>query len=158
MGYPPVQKKWKDVGPGMLEECTRRLAARQGHLPLLQELLKPLKKSKSESTKGVFFDVANDAAKGGHLEILQWLKAQKRFKLDSSFVFSACDGGYFEMLKWLSSEGCPWSEFACSFAAYGGHLEILKWLRSEGCPWDEETCEWAAEEGHLEVLKWLRSE
>ena len=39
----------------------RQLAALHGHLPLLQELLKPLKKSKSESTKRVFSDVANDA-------------------------------------------------------------------------------------------------
>ena len=68
--YPPVQKKWKDVGPGMLEECTRRLAARQGHLPLLQELLKPLKKSQSESTKRVFSDVANDAGESSSSQFL----------------------------------------------------------------------------------------
>jgi len=59
-----------------------------------------------------------------------------------------------ETSKWLRSEGCPWDEAACYYAAYGGHLEILKWLRSEGCPWDEATTSNAAWRGHLDVLKW----
>ena len=63
-----------------------------------------------------------------------------------------------EILKWLRSEGCPWNEKTCIYAARSGHLEMLKWLRSEGCPWDEVTCWSAAQGGHLEMLKWLRSE
>ena len=59
-----------------------------------------------------------------------------------------------DVLKWLRSEGCPWNQRACSYAAQGGHFEVLKWLRSKGCPWDEETCDEAACHGHLDVLKW----
>ena len=31
-----------------------------------------------------------------------------------------------------------------------------KWARTNGCPWDEDTCAYAAEGGHLEVLQWAR--
>ena len=59
------------------------------------------------------------------------------------------------MLKWLRSEGCPWDEVPCTYAANGGHLDVLKWLRSEGCPWDAITCTEAASFRHLDVFKWL---
>ena len=60
-----------------------------------------------------------------------------------------------ETLKWLRSEGCPWDEEACAWAAEHGHLEVVKWLRSEGCPWNEEACKYAARAGYLDVLRWL---
>ena len=100
------------------------------------------------------------------MEILQWLKTQKRFEdeyfegLDSTggpeTFGAACSGGHLETMKWLRSEGCPWGEFACSAAAEAGQLETLKWLRSEGCPWDEVTCGYAARGGQLDILKYAR--
>jgi hypothetical protein len=47
----------------------------------------------------------------GHLEVLQWLRAQ--------------------------TSACPWDEKTCSFAARGGHPEVLQsdtlrqWLKSQ---------------------------
>ena len=75
-----------------------------------------------------------DAAKGGQLEVLKWLRAQK--------------------------PPCPWSEGACAYAARGGHLEVLKWLRAQDppCPWNAETCCEAVGGGHLEILKWARDQ
>ena len=55
---------------GKRDEWIRRLAAYYGHLPLLQELLKPLKTSEPEITKGVFFDVANDAGESSSSQFL----------------------------------------------------------------------------------------
>ncbi len=57
-------------------------------------------------------------------------------------------GGHLEMLQWLRSQGCPWDKRTCAHAAAGGgHLEVLQWLRSEGYPWDEMmTCSFAAVE------------
>jgi len=158
-------------------ECIRRIAAYHGHLPLLKELLAGLK----------IIDpvLSMEAARGGQLETLQWLKTQKDFDPDEYVFAYACksghletvkwlrsegclwneeacedaaEGGHFEVLKWLRSEGCPWNARACARAAEGGHVKILKWIRSEGCPWDENTCNFAAEGGQMEVLKWLRSE
>ena len=46
----------------------------------------------------------------------------------------AAEGGHLEVLKWLRAEGCPWDEDACTEAAWYGRLEVLKWLRDNGCP------------------------
>ncbi len=49
----------------------------------------------------------------------------------------AAKGGHLEILQWLKSQGCPWNNETCADAAEGGHLELLQWARSQGCPWDE---------------------
>ena len=152
-----------------------RLAASHGYLPLLQELHKEFeldlyvfvgacKGGHVEIMKwlrsvGCFWDerACFAAAKGGHVEALQWLR-REGCPWDEQACAGAAEGGHLEILKWLRSEGCPWSAGACSGAAMGGHLEILKWLRSEGCPWNAWACSGAAEGGHFEILKWLRSE
>ena len=57
---------------------------------------------------------------------------------------AAARGGHLEVLKWLRSQDdpCPWDEETCYCAALGGHLEVLHWLRSQEdpCPWDESIC------------------
>ena len=70
----------------------------------------------------------------------------------------AARGGHLEVLKWLREKGCPWDAWACTEAARYDHLAVLKWLRSQDppCPWDESACSEAAWGGHLDVLKWLR--
>jgi hypothetical protein len=69
----------------------------------------------------------------------------------------AARGGHLEVLQWLHYTGCPWDRRTCRAAAEGGHLEALKWLRNTGCPWDSGDCAAAAAGGgHLEMLKWLR--
>jgi len=131
-------------------QLLRRLAAYHGHLPVLQELQAGLKRLDP--------DIAKQAARGGQLETLQWLKTQEGFYIHSGAFAFACEGGNWEIIRWLRSEGCPWSTSACNRAAKGGQLEVLKWLRSEGCPWNVTTCSFAAEGGHLDVLKWLKKE
>ena len=55
---------------------------------------------------------------------------------------AAAKGGHLEVLKWARANGCPWgNEKTCTFAAKGGHLAVLKWARENGCPWDERTME-----------------
>jgi len=97
------------------------------------------------------------AARGGHLEVLKWLRGQG-CEWDSYTCAEAALGGHLEVLKWARSQGCEWDIYTCGYAAEGGHLAVLKWARSQGCKWDGWTCAAAASRGHLEVLKWARGE
>ena len=96
------------------------------------------------------------AAHGGHLEILQWLRAND-FPWNSRTCEEAAKGGFLEVLKWARINNCPWHAGTCEAAASGGNLEILQWLRENNCPWNAWTCEEAAKGGYLEVLKWART-
>ena len=49
---------------------------------------------------------------------------------------SATKGGHLEVLKWLRANGCPWDKWTCAWAAGGGHLEVLQWAISNGCPYN----------------------
>jgi hypothetical protein len=50
----------------------------------------------------------------------------------------AAKGGHLEVLKWVRENDFWWSEWTCACAAEGGHLEVLKWARENDCPWDED--------------------
>jgi hypothetical protein len=65
----------------------------------------------------------------------------------------AAEGGHLAVLQWLRANGCPWDAFTCSVAAAGGHLAVLQWAHTNGCPWDADTCSYAGEGGHLAVLQ-----
>ena len=100
-------------------------------------------------------DLCEDAARGGHLDVLKWAR-ENDCPWDEDTCWRAAVGGHLGTLKWARANGCPWNKRTCSGAAYGGHLEVLKWARENGCPWDEGTCTAAAWRGHLEILKWAR--
>ena len=70
------------------------------------------------------------AAGNGHLEVLQWLRAQ--------------------------DPPCPWNEWTCRSAAGNGHLEVLQWLRAQDppCPWDT----WVWREAAENVVTWLKTQ
>jgi len=65
----------------------------------------------------------------GHLQVLQWLRAQ--------------------------TPPCPWNESACAAAAQGGHFEVLQWLNMQGCSWDYETFHSAVTYGRFKMMSWL---
>jgi hypothetical protein len=95
------------------------------------------------------------AARGGHFEVLKWLR-DNDCPWEELTCYAAARGGHLEVLRWLREHGCPWDEDTCAYAAYGSHLEVLQWAREHGCPWDWWTCAYAAYGGHLEVLQWAR--
>jgi hypothetical protein len=93
------------------------------------------------------------AARGGHLEKLQALRADG-WPWDKYTCVHAVFGGQLEVLQWLRANGCPWDHQTCWRAAAGGHLEVLQWARANGCPWDGHTRRQASAKGHHELLKW----
>jgi len=98
---------------------------------------------------------SHNAAKGGHLNILQWARANGCLWNENTSAFAA-EYGHLNILQWLRSNGCPWDELTCYHAAKGGHLNILQWARANGCPWNTWTCSYAAHGGHLNILQWAR--
>jgi hypothetical protein len=103
------------------------------------------------------------AARGGHLVVLQWLRAQDPpCPWDERTSGSAAGGGHLELLQWSRAQDppCPWNVETCNRAVEEGDLGVLQWLRAQDppCPWNVETCNRAAEEGNLDVLQWLRAQ
>ena len=96
------------------------------------------------------------AARGGHLEVLQWARANGA-PWDEDTCTAAARSGHLEVLQWARANGCPWSEATCACAARGGHLEVLQWARANGAPWNPKDCEDAAYD-HPHVLQWIAGE
>ena len=97
-----------------------------------------------------------DAVNLGCLSALKRLQRRGHLSRQKYLCWAAARGGHLEVLQWARANGCPWDEMTCSRAAEGGHLELLQWARANGCPWDKGTCTGAAKGGHLKVLKWAR--
>jgi len=107
-------------------------------------------------------DTAGIAARGGHLDVLRWLRAKEERSWTPSICETAARQGHLHVLEWLRAQDppCPWNEQTCTAAASGGHLEVLQWVRAQDppCPWDPSVTFLAAREGHLDVLQWLRAQ
>ena len=64
--------------------------------------------------------------------------------------------GHLEVLQWARANGCDWDSLTCTYAAANGHLEVLQWARANGCDWNPRAC--IAEAGrseHWEIVVWI---
>ncbi|CAN0470991.1 unnamed protein product, partial [Scytosiphon promiscuus] len=95
------------------------------------------------------------AAGGGHLELLQWAKAQ-RCALGTACL-PAIRHGHLDTLKWLVANGCFRTNIAAATAAVAGHIHILEWMHASPYSWDYQ-CVWdaAVAGGHEGVLQRAR--
>ena len=102
-------------------------------------------------------------AETNKLELLKWVREEKKCKWDYRMIRTAASQGNLEMVKYCVANECPiyWracsdAEYACADAAGNGHLEVLKYLHEEvKAPWDSSTAAWAAAIGHLHILEYL---
>ncbi|KAK1930043.1 putative ankyrin repeat protein L59 [Phytophthora citrophthora] len=123
-------------------------AAKCGHLDILQffhgstssieeDFLRQIR------LKGCSTEAMNDAATNGHLEMIQWLHANRSEGCTTKAMDGAAKGGHLEVIKWLyrnRSEGCTFE--AIELAIVTGQLQVACWLRTHGY-------------GQLEVDHWL---
>ncbi|CAM9583553.1 unnamed protein product [Ectocarpus sp. 8 AP-2014] len=84
----------------------------------------------------------SEAAKGGHLERLQWARENGCTFPRSAVIEQArpSKGQPFARVHRKFSRCSPQAAPApatCAQAARGAHVDILKWLRAQGCGWDE---------------------
>jgi hypothetical protein len=124
-------------------------AARMGHLTLLQQLRQ----------QGCPWDADNigiPAARGGNVQMLQWLKGESIVFTEATLAGAAA-GGHIAACEHLRyTEQCPWSPQACMLAAKHEQVHALKWLRQHGCPCDHVTTTlFAALGGSVAVLAYM---
>ena len=95
-------------------------------------------------------------AQTNKLELLKWIREEKKCKWDEKTIAAAANRGNMEMIKYCVANECPIDEWTCAGAAGNGHLECLKYLHEEAkAPWDWKTASGAAENGHLHILEYL---
>jgi len=97
-----------------------------------------------------------EVAETNKLELLKWIREEKKCEWDEDTINVAAEQGNLEMVKYCVANECPINENACAYAAENGDLEVLKYLREEvKAPWDSVTADGAAHNGHLHILEYL---
>jgi hypothetical protein len=110
------------------------------------------------------------AVRGGHIGMLEWIKAnmplklwkherQKRFRCGIVAARNARNE-QLHVLQWLQKNRYKFNHRAyVQAAACSGSLEVLQYLRTlkRPCPWSFQVCNIAVKQGNLEMLKWAIS-
>eukprot|EP00953_Heterococcus_sp_UTEX-ZZ885_P024684 13486-Heterococcus_DN1.PRE.1 len=101
-------------------------------------------------------DMCGEAAKGGSVPMLMYLKEQGHI-FDEQTMTSAARARHLSVCQHLRKEGCPWSASACTAAANRAEcFATLRWLLESGCPWDVEAVSVAAaESGSTDVIQYV---
>ena len=95
-------------------------------------------------------------AQTNKLELLKWIREEKKCEWDSGTIHVAANQGNLEMVKYCVAKKCPIDAWACAEAAGNGHLEVLKYLREEAkAPWDGWSVFFALEKNHPECVQYL---
>lgn len=103
-------------------------------------------------------NVCDIAAYFGWIDLLEWARNNCCGWNEKTFS-EAVRGGHLEMIEYLKKNGCPMNASACVYASdLPNNLEILKLLRNgpsdpEPCPWDEDLCYCAR--FRPEIITWL---
>ena len=101
-------------------------------------------------------DFCEQVAETNKLELLKWIREEKKCDWDEKTIRAAAEQGNLEMIKYCVANKCPIDEWTCEYVALEGHLEVLKCLHEDAkAPWDEYTAIWAAGKGQLHILEYL---
>ena len=73
---------------------------------------------------GIWF--CYQVAQTNKLELLEWIREEKKCKWDYDTINVAVAKGNLEMVKYCVANECPIRTWACANAAENGHLEVLK--------------------------------
>ena len=79
------------------------------------------------------------ARHGPGFECLRWAYDVAHVPLTSDNIWDAAMGGMLEAMKWLREREVDWADGTTTELAKLGHLELLGWARENGAPWEDET-------------------
>jgi hypothetical protein len=97
------------------------------------------------------------AATAGHRDILEWALQQRSGSLPQCCLSAAAKGGHLELLRWLRKDiGLSWRTHEGSWAAgASGNMQVLLWIVFDGCTLHRSACVEAAKRGDVLMLRWL---
>lgn len=149
------QLDYREDDSEWLEDNSLNRAAIRGYLDVLRWLMQDV-------TDIDLTEVANSAAYGGHLNILQSLASLDPPILpDERGANDAAGHGHLHILQWLGSLNPPILPDADGpvGAAAMGHVNTLQWMANLNPPnlIDGEGVDLAVKNGHLNVLQWAAS-
>jgi hypothetical protein len=72
-------------------------------------------------------------------ECLRWAYDVAHVPLTSDNIWDAAVGGMLEAMQWLREREVDWADGTTTELAKSGHLELLIWARQNGASWEEET-------------------
>jgi hypothetical protein len=149
-GSVPMLRYLKSQGFEFNKETCRE-TAESGHLAALKYL------REEAGCPWHAYHIANKAARGGSMEMLQWCLQQPGTRATCKAMKWAASRGDVAMCEFLHSLQCPMDESACEHAIIGGHLSTLRWLRHRGCPWYsfKYSCVRAASHGLVDIMEYL---
>jgi hypothetical protein len=111
---------------------------------------------------GVVVDQARfcqEVAYTNKLELLKWVREEKKCEWNEKTINAAASLGNLEMLKYCFANDCPCDEReSCLHAAVNGHLDCLRFLFEKVNPsrkTKEFAAQKAAEYGQLDILKYF---
>jgi len=123
-------------------------AAGHGHLSMVEWIL-------SWCTSEPHFNATTEAAKGGHLQVLDYLH-QEGFPVSPAASHGAASRGQLSVLEWMHTEGFPITPSALEVAVVHGDLALVEWLhRTQSTPLRKKLLWRAASAGHLSIVEWL---
>ncbi len=100
-----------------------------------------------------FSSICNNAAIGGHLDILIWGRLNGCDWNNDALMYAA-QYGHLHIIKYISKYIHKKDADICARAALNGHLNILIWAKEHGYRCNENVCRNASLGGHLEILIW----
>lgn len=71
--------------------------------------------------------------------MLEWCRDVAEADWGPQTCKAAAGGGHLAVLQYLRAHGCDWNTDTCWAAARDGHLQVLTWAREHGCDWSEST-------------------
>ena len=75
----------------------------------------------------------NDAVELGCLCAVQRLDRVGRLSRRERLCEAAARGGHLEMLQWARANGCPWDMMTYGYALQYGHREVASWAHANDC-------------------------
>jgi hypothetical protein len=100
------------------------------------------------------------AARRGHTAAVVWLY-ERGYPVGERACAGAAVGGHLELLQWMRAHGAPWDErYIVDQALQGGSLAFLEWLKTEGSMQGEldQLVAKACRRDNLQLAEWLRTE